>query len=64
VLSRIEVPTGVSTFKDPNAPPRHLIEPWCDLRHYATFDKGGHFPALENPEAVISEIRSFARTLR
>jgi microsomal epoxide hydrolase len=54
----------VSTFKDPNAPPRHLIEPWCDLRHYATFDKGGHFPALENPEAVISEIRSFARTLR
>jgi pimeloyl-ACP methyl ester carboxylesterase len=64
VPSRIEVPTGVSTFKDPNAPPRRLIEPWCDLRHYASFDKGGHFPALENPEAVVSEIRSFARMLR
>jgi pimeloyl-ACP methyl ester carboxylesterase len=36
VPSRIEVPTGVSTFKDPNAPPRRLIEPWCDLRHYAS----------------------------
>jgi pimeloyl-ACP methyl ester carboxylesterase len=49
---------------DPNAPSRRLVEPWCDLRHYASFDKGGHFPALENPEAVISEIRSFARALR
>jgi pimeloyl-ACP methyl ester carboxylesterase len=64
VPSRIEVPTGVSIFRDPNAPPRDLIEPWCDLRHYATFDRGGHFPALENPDAVVSELRTFSRTIR
>ncbi len=61
---RIEVPTGLSLFKDPNAPPRELVEPWYDLRHYATIDRGGHFPALENPDAVVREIRDFFRPLR
>jgi pimeloyl-ACP methyl ester carboxylesterase len=64
IPTRIEVPTGISIFRDPNAPPRDLIEPWCDLKHYATFDRGGHFPALENPDAVVSELRTFCRTLR
>jgi pimeloyl-ACP methyl ester carboxylesterase len=62
--TRIEVPTGISIFRDPNAPPRDLIEPWCDLKHYAAFDRGGHFPALENPDAVVNELRTFCRTLR
>jgi len=62
--ARIEVPTGLSVFRDPNAPPRELVEPWYDLRHYAEIDRGGHFPALENPEALVHELREFFRPLR
>jgi len=61
---RIDVPTGLSLFKDPNAPPRELVEPWYDLRHFATIDRGGHFPALENPDALVHELREFFRPLR
>ena len=56
---RIEVPTGITTFRDPNAPPRELIEPWLNLQHYSTVGRGGHFPALENPDALIDELRTF-----
>jgi len=62
--ARINVPTGVALFKDPNAPPRELIEPWYDLRRFKTIDRGGHFPALENPVALVEEIRAFFRPLR
>jgi microsomal epoxide hydrolase len=62
--ARIDVPTGVSLFVDPNAPPRELVEPWYDLRYFTTTPKGGHFPALENPDAVVRELRDFFRPLR
>jgi len=62
--ARIDVPTGVALFKDPNAPPRELIEPWYDLRRFTTIGRGGHFPALENPTALVEEIRAFFRPLR
>jgi pimeloyl-ACP methyl ester carboxylesterase len=62
--ARIDVPTGLSVFRDPNAPPRELVEPWYDLRHYAEIDRGGHFPALENPDALVDELRTFFRPLR
>ncbi len=62
--ARVEVPTGLSVFRDPNAPPRELVEPWYDLRHYASIDRGGHFPALENPGALVDELRRFFRPLR
>ena len=61
---RIDVPTGLSLFRDPNAPPRELTEPWYDLRHYTVNEPGGHFPALENPDAVVRELREFFRPLR
>ncbi len=62
--TRVDVPTGLSLFKDPNAPPRELVEPWYDLRHYSVIDRGGHFPALENPGALVREVREFFRPLR
>ena len=62
--ARIEVPTGVSLFRDPNGPPRELVEPWYDLRSYTRTERGGHFPALENPDALVRELRDFFRPLR
>jgi microsomal epoxide hydrolase len=61
---RVDVPTGLSLFRDPNAPPRELVEPWYDLRHYTCNERGGHFPALENPDALVRELRAFFRPLR
>jgi pimeloyl-ACP methyl ester carboxylesterase len=62
--SRITVPTGFTAFRDPNAPPRELVEPWLNLQHYSTVDRGGHFPALENPDALVGELRTFFRAFR
>jgi pimeloyl-ACP methyl ester carboxylesterase len=62
--ARVDVPTGVTLFRDPNGPPRELIEPWYDLRSFTTVERGGHFPALENPDALVRELRDFFRLLR
>ncbi|MBW2426960.1 MAG: epoxide hydrolase [Deltaproteobacteria bacterium] len=64
VYPRTEVPTGVAAFKEVNRPPRELCEPWHDLRRFSVMDRGGHFPAMENPEGLVSEIRAFFRALR
>ena len=61
---RIDVPTGVSLFNEKNRAPRELVEPHFDLRHYATIDDGGHFPATENPAGLVAEIRDVFRPLR
>jgi epoxide hydrolase len=61
---RITVPTGVAVFNEPNRPPRELAEPYFDIRRWTEIDDGGHFPAMENPLAVVEEIRAFFRPLR
>jgi pimeloyl-ACP methyl ester carboxylesterase len=61
---RIEVPTGVAVFNEMNRPPRALAEPHYDIRRWTVVDRGGHFPALENPDTLVEEIRQFFRPLR
>ena len=63
---RIEVPTGVSVFNEANRPPRELAEPFYNLVSWVEIeiDDGGHFPAMENPDALVEELRRFARLLR
>jgi pimeloyl-ACP methyl ester carboxylesterase len=61
---RIEVPTGVAVFNEMNRPPRELAEPHYDIRRWTVVDRGGHFPALENPDVLVAEIRQFYRPLR
>jgi pimeloyl-ACP methyl ester carboxylesterase len=60
----IEVPTGVAVFNEMNRPPRALAEPYYDIRRWTVVDRGGHFPALEKPDALVEEIRQFFRPLR
>ena len=65
---RIEVPTGVSLFPNEHVreshPPREWGERTYDIRHWERHDRGGHFPALEEPELLVDEIRRFFRPLR
>ncbi|HEV3361044.1 MAG TPA: epoxide hydrolase [Pseudonocardiaceae bacterium] len=62
----VPVPVGCSVFPaDYYQPSRRLAQPqFPDLRHWHELDKGGHFPALEQPAAFVEEIRSAFRLFR
>jgi pimeloyl-ACP methyl ester carboxylesterase len=62
--SGVDVPTGVAAFNEVNRPPRELCEPHFDIRRFTVMERGGHFPAMECPDALIEEIRAFFRPLR
>lgn len=62
---RIEVPTGVAQFpREIARVPRPAVERKYDLRRWTEFERGGHFAAMERPEALVEEIRAFFRPLR
>jgi len=62
----ISVPTGYAEFpKEILRPPRSVAERvYTDIRRWSRMDRGGHFAALEQPEALANEIREFFRPLR
>jgi microsomal epoxide hydrolase len=62
--ARSEVPLGMASFKEMNRPPRALVEPWYNVQRWVEIDDGGHFPARENPRALVHELREFFRPLR
>jgi pimeloyl-ACP methyl ester carboxylesterase len=64
--ARIEVPTGYAEFpKEILRPPRSVAErSYGNIRRWTEMEKGGHFAALEQPEALAREIREFFRPLR
>ena len=43
---------------------RKLLDPERRCEHYSEFERGGHFPALEVPELLTEDLRSFFRGLR
>jgi microsomal epoxide hydrolase len=63
--SRVEVPTGCAIFpKELFRPPRRWAQAQYDVRRWSLLPAGGHFAALEEPEALVAEIRAFFRDLR
>lgn len=62
---RIEVPTGYVEFpKEILRPPRSVAERMYNIQRWSVKKKGGHFAALEQPEALANEIRAFFRQFR
>lgn len=58
--TKIEVPTAFALFpKDIARPPRELAERFFDVRRFTEMSRGGHFAALEVPDAVAADIRAF-----
>ena len=59
-------PTGVAAFPDPvfPPPPRSQVEKTYNVQHWTEMEAGGHFAALEQPEAFASEVRATFRSLR
>ncbi|ATY11976.1 epoxide hydrolase [Amycolatopsis sp. AA4] len=62
----VTVPTACSIFPaDPWPVARHWAERrYLDLRSWHELDRGGHFPGLEQPELLVSEIREAFRHSR
>jgi pimeloyl-ACP methyl ester carboxylesterase len=61
----IDVPVGYADFpKEILRPPRSLAEKtYTDIRRWSVMKKGGHFAALEQPEALASEMEAFFKPL-
>ena len=59
-------PIGYAEFpKEILRPPRSVAEKvFTDIRRWTVMPKGGHFAAMEQPEALAQEVRAFFRALR
>lgn len=64
LAGRVEVPTGLAVFPAEGAPPRSLVERLYNIQRWTEMKAGGHFAALEQPEALVEDIRAFFRPLR
>jgi pimeloyl-ACP methyl ester carboxylesterase len=54
------VPLGVAVFAhDITLSVRPLAERLFDVRHWSEFGRGGHFAAMEVPEALAGDVRAF-----
>ena len=62
----ISVPTGYSEFpREILHPPRSLAaRTYSDIRRWTVMPRGGHFAAMEQPQALAEEVREFFRPLR
>jgi len=57
----IKVPTGIAAFPDPvfTPTPKSIVEYNYNVVHWSTMDKGGHFAALEEPEVLYLDFKTF-----
>ncbi|GFZ30152.1 multidrug MFS transporter [Clostridium zeae] len=64
-LGPIKVPTGIALLPaDILLPPREWAEKNLNITRWTTLPRGGHFTAMEEPELLAEEIRTFFRTYR
>jgi pimeloyl-ACP methyl ester carboxylesterase len=61
----VDVPMGYAQFpKEILRPPSSLAEKtYTDIRRWTVMPRGGHFAALEQPEALAHEVREFFQSL-
>lgn len=60
---RVNVPVGMAVFPKDNPPPREFAERGLSIHRWTEMLHGGHFAALEEPEALANELREFFRPL-
>jgi len=58
-------PTAVAVFPHDNfIPLRHIAEQTNTIVRWTEYNRGGHFPAMEQPDLLVIDIREFFRQLR
>ena len=62
----VDVPMGYCEFpREILHPPRSLASRiYSDIRRWSPMPRGGHFAAMEQPDALAEEVRAFFRPLR
>ena len=61
----IKVPVGVAMFPEELAQARReWVEGRVNVVHWTDMPRGGHFAAMEQPELLLDDVRSFFRALR
>ena len=43
---------------------RTLLDPERAIEHWTEFPVGGHFPAMEQPDLLVGDLREFLRQYR
>jgi pimeloyl-ACP methyl ester carboxylesterase len=62
---RINVPCAVAHFpKELTMPPKQWVGQVFDIKRWTEMSRGGHFAALEQPNALVEDIRAFFGLLR
>jgi microsomal epoxide hydrolase len=63
--ARIGVPTAYAAFpREILLPPRAWAERVFDIQRWTVMPRGGHFAAMEEPEALAADLRAFFRDRR
>jgi len=64
--SRIAVPTGFASFPCElrPRPPRGLLEKTYNVVRFSEFEHGGHFAALEQPDAFAADVSAFVSQIK
>ncbi|MFD5178051.1 epoxide hydrolase family protein [Nocardia sp. NPDC058379] len=57
-----DVPSAWAVF-DTHPLMRRAVDPWKAITHWSEFTEGGHFPAMEEPELLAEDIRTFFRSI-
>ena len=61
----IKSPVGVAMFpKELARAPRSWVEGRMNVTHWTEMPRGGHFAAMEQPDLLLDDIRTFFRPLR
>ncbi len=59
---KVDVPTGIADFpKEIYRASRRQAEGFYNVVHWTTMPRGGHFAAMEEPQLLVEDIRSFFR---
>jgi pimeloyl-ACP methyl ester carboxylesterase len=58
-------PTALADFpRDNFIPLRHIADRTNSIVRWTRYPRGGHFAAMEQPDALVGDVRAFFRTLR
>ncbi|MCY4427216.1 MAG: epoxide hydrolase [Halieaceae bacterium] len=61
----VEAPTGILLFHNEMVlHPKRWAEQYYNLKSWTEAERGGHFGAMEEPDAIVSDLRNFFRSLR
>ena len=65
-FKRIKIPTAAAVYPKEMLewPPKSYVKRIFNLKRWTKMKSGGHFAALEQPDLLVNDIRTFARSIK